>query len=132
MFNRVAIVPLFVLSLAAALAACHSSTSMTPTPAPSVSFTPNPNIKHATVEVTILGSPAPKITVDISTPHPYPSGRPGKTFATMVTNKKGLAIFYKLKPDGTYCWVAILGPGQTSSSCQSWTFWQTSTVMLGT
>jgi hypothetical protein len=132
MLNRVAILPLFVLSLAAALAACHGSSGVTPTPAPSTSFTPDPNIKHATVEVTILGTPAPKISVAISTPHPYPSGRPGKAFSTKITNKKGIVIFYDLKPDGTYCWVATLAPGQQSSTCQSWVDWQTTTVMLGT
>jgi hypothetical protein len=129
--NRVFIL-LPVLSLAAALAACHGSTSPAPTTAPAVSPTPNQSITHATVEVTILGSPAPMIPVSISTPHPYPSGRPGMPFQTKDTNKKGFVGFDKLKPDGTYCWVATLAPGQTSSSCQSWAFWQTATVTLGT
>jgi hypothetical protein len=129
--NRLAIL-LALFSLGIALAACHSSTSAVPTPAPSSSFTPNPAIKNATVEVTILGSPTPAIPVEISTPHPYPSGRPGEPFKTNFTNKKGFVGFSGLKPSGTYCWVAILGSGQTSSTCQSWAFWQTTTITLGT
>ncbi len=129
--NRLAIL-LALFSLGIALAACNSSTTPAPTPAPSVSFTPDPSIKTATVEVTILGSPTPHIAVEISTPHPYPSGRPGKPFKTNNTNKKGFATFAGLKPSGTYCWVAFVGSGQTSSTCQSWAFWQTSTVILGT
>jgi hypothetical protein len=131
MLNRVAIL-VAVLSLAIALPACHGSGGAVPTPAPSTSFTPNPNITHAVVEVTILGSPTPSIIVAISTPHPYPSGRPGAPFQKRYTDKKGYSVFVKLKPDGYYCWVATLAPGQTSSTCQGWQYWQTTTVMLGT
>jgi hypothetical protein len=129
--NRISIF-LAVLSLGVALAACHGSSSAVPTPSPVPSYTPNPNVKHAVVEVTILGSPTPNIPVSISTPHPYPSGRPGTPFRTNYTNKDGFAAFSGLKPDGFYCWVATLAPGQTSSTCQSWAFWQTSTITLGT
>jgi hypothetical protein len=130
--NRVPLIAFVVLVFGVALAACHGSSTAPPTPTPLPSFTPNPDIKHAVVEVTIEGSPTPNIPVAISTPHPYPSGRPGTPFKTNKTNKNGFAGFSGLKPDGYYCWVATLAPGQTSSTCQGWAFWQTSTVMIGT
>ena len=122
---------LMALSFGVALAACHGSTGVTPTPSPVPSYTPNPDDTHATVEVTIEGSPTPKIPVEISTPNPYPSGRPGTPFKTNYTNKDGYAAFSGLKYDGTYCWVALLGEGKTSSTCASWAIWQTSTITLG-
>jgi hypothetical protein len=124
---------LIALALVAlAAAACHSGTSV-PTPSSSpASPSPNPSITKATILVTINGTPQPKIPVDESTPANPASPRPGKTFETKVTNKKGLAKFDGLKPSKTYCWVALLGSGQTSSECAGWAIWQTGTITLGT
>ncbi|MBV8155759.1 MAG: hypothetical protein JO029_01730 [Candidatus Eremiobacteraeota bacterium] len=120
-------------ALALAFAACNNSSStITPTPAPSGTITPNPKDRSAAIEVTILQSPAPHIPVQISTPRSSSSPRPGTPFATQNTGKKGMTIFRKLNPTKTYCWVAQLGSGQTSSTCASWDVWQTSIISLGT
>ncbi|HEY6325616.1 MAG TPA: hypothetical protein VIW73_03745 [Candidatus Cybelea sp.] len=119
-------------ALVLAIAACHSS-SVAPTPSGSpLSPSPNPSITKAIVLVTILGTPAPKIPVQISTPKNTASPRPGTPFQTKRTNKKGKVLFNDLKPSKTYCWVAILAPGHTSSECAGWSVWQTSIITLGT
>jgi hypothetical protein len=125
---------MIVLCVAAlAVAACHSSSSVTPTPSYSPgSGSPNPKIKEAHILVTINGSPKPKIPVMESTPRSTSSPRPGKTFETLYTNAKGKATFTGLKPSKTYCWVAELGSGLTSSQCAGWAVWQTSIIILGT
>jgi hypothetical protein len=117
---------------AMAIAACHSS-SATPTPSASpVSPSPIPSIKVATIQVTIDGTPAPRIPVEESTPRDPDSPRPGKTFFTKNTGKKGFARFNGLKPTKTYCWVAVISPSFKSSECAGWAIWQTSTITLGT
>jgi hypothetical protein len=124
---------MIVLALASlAIVACHSSSVPSVSPSPSISPSPNPSIKTATIEVTILGTPAPNIPVEASTPRSTSSPRPGTPFETKDTGKKGMVKFDHLKPDGVYCWVAILGPGQRSSFCAGWAIWQTGTIMLGT
>jgi hypothetical protein len=118
--------------VALAIAACHSDSSTTPTPSFSpVSTSPNPKITAAAVLVTINGSPKPKIPVLESTPQSTASPRPGKTFETLLTNKKGKAKFTGLKPAKTYCWVALLPKGK-SFECADWEVWQTTLITLGT
>jgi hypothetical protein len=113
-------------------AACHSSTSTTPTPSYSpISPSPDPSIKKAKVEVTVAGTPANDIPVEISTPRNPQSPRPGQPFATHYTGKKGLVVFKQLKPSKTYCWLAKISPSFRSSECAGWAVWQTSTIMLG-
>jgi hypothetical protein len=121
-----------VIGLAVALSDCGGSSSSTPAPSPSVSFTPNPTVTKATVSVTLLGSPAPNIPVEESTPASQTSPRPGTPFITTKTGKMGMVRFYKLDPNKTYCWVAVLGPSQSSSTCANWTVWQFDTINLGT
>jgi hypothetical protein len=124
---------MIVLAAAAlAIAACHNSSSVTPQPSGSVSPVPNPSITRANILVTILGSPAARIPVQESTPKNTASPRPGTPFETRRTNAKGKAFFGHLKPNKTYCWVAILSPGHTSSECAGWSVWQTSIIVLGT
>jgi hypothetical protein len=125
---------LVALAVAALLiAACHSSSSVTPTPSSSpASPSPNPSITKATILVTIVGTPAPKIPVEESTPRNPASPRPGTPFETLFTGHRGLAHFKGLKPSKTYCWVAIISPSFKSSECAGWSVWQTSTVTLGT
>jgi hypothetical protein len=126
---------MIVLTVAAlAIAACHSNSSgSSPTPpTTSPTFTPNPKITKATVLVTIFGTPAPDVPVEASTPKSQSSPRPGKPFETKDTGKKGLVTFTHLKPSKTYCWVAVLGPHQTSSQCAGFAIWQNGTISLGT
>lgn len=125
---------LAAVSLAVAGAACGGSSSPSPTPAPSVSYSPNPKITKAAIYVTILGSPAPRVPVEESTPVPgsFPPGRPGKAFATQNTTYKGRTTFYKLDPNTTYCWLAVLGKNSTASTCADWETWQTTTIDIGT
>jgi hypothetical protein len=125
---------MIVLAVAAlAIAACHSSSTTTPTPTGTFpSPSPNPSIKKATILVTRLGTPAPNVPVQESTPKSTSSPRPGTPFETLHTNKKGTAVFKQLDPDQVYCWVAILAPHQTSSECASWAIWQTNPITLGT
>jgi hypothetical protein len=125
---------MLVLAVAAlAIAACHSNGSVSPTPSGTpVSPNPNPSITKATVSVTIFGTPAPRIPVEESTPQSKTSPRPGKPFETKLTGKKGLVHFKHLKPSATYCWVAVLGPHQTSSECAGWAVWQNGIIDLGT
>ncbi len=123
---------LYRSALAATLSACGGSSTATPTPAPSSSFTPDPNITSTSVEVTIQQSPTAGIPVQESTPANPASPRPGTPFITTNTNKDGTVKFRKLDPNKTYCWVAIIGPGQTSSQCADWTVWQFDTIELGT
>lgn len=124
---------MIVLAVAAlAIAACNSSsTSPSPSYSPG-SPSPNPSITAAHVLVTINGTPQPKIPVEESTPKSTSSPRPGKAFETLYTNRNGKVKFTGLKPSKTYCWVAILAPGQTSSECAGWEIWQTSIIELGT
>ena len=117
--------------LALAIPACNNN-STTVTPSPSVSLTPNPSLTAATISVTRLSTPAAKITVQESTPKSSASPRPGTPFATQKTGEKGMTIFNHLKPNQTYCWVAFLGPNQTSSVCAGWEIWQYQTLLLGT
>ncbi len=113
------------------IAACHGS-STTPTPSSSpLSPSPNPSITKATVQVTVAGTPAPRIPVEESTPKNPESPRPGTPFDTKNTGKKGYARFSGLKPSKTYCWVAIISPSFKSSECAGWPIWQTSTITLG-
>lgn len=121
-----------VLSLALLIAACNNSTPPNPTPAPSVSLSPNPKISVATISVTIQQTPAAHIPVQESTPRSSASPRPGQPFATQRTGKDGMTKFKNLKPGQTYCWVAILGPNQTSSTCAGWEIWQYQPISLGT
>jgi hypothetical protein len=125
---------MIVLSVVAlAIAACHSSGSTTPIASSTPSSpSPNPSVTFTHVLVTINGSPKPRIPVLESTPASTSSPRPGKAFETLLTNKNGKAKFTDLKPAKTYCWVAELGPGQTSSQCAGWEVWQTSIINLGT
>jgi hypothetical protein len=124
-----------LLALAAAalaIAACHGS-STTPTPSASpASPSPNPSITKASVEVTINDTPQPNIPVEESTPKDPNSPRPGTPFDTELTNKKGIAHFYKLNPSKTYCWVAYFSSRFQSSECAGWEIWQTGTITLGT
>ena len=124
---------IFLAVVALAIAACHSSSSPTPSPTGTlVSPSPNPSVKKATILVTRLGTPAPNIPVEASTPRSTSSPRPGTPFETLHTGKKGMVIFRNLDPDSYYCWVAILGPSQRSSECASWAIWQTTNITLGT
>jgi hypothetical protein len=124
---------LLALTVAAiVIAACHSGTSTTPSPSFSpVSPNPNPSITMATVQVTVAGTPVPRIPVEISTPKNPSSPRPGKPFFTKNTGKKGFARFNHLKPSKTYCWVALITPSFKSSECAGWAIWQSSTIVLG-
>lgn len=126
---------LFILIVTAlSVAACHGG-STTPTPS-STPYTPKPNpkITKATVEVTINQKPHRNIPVAMSTPSNKESPRPGKTIETLITGKKGLVHFTKLKPGATYCWVATLytNPKLESSECAGWAVWQTGDIVLGT
>jgi hypothetical protein len=123
---------LAALSLGLAIPACNKNTTPSTTPSPLVSFTPNPQISNATVSVTILGSPAPRIPVQASTPRSSSSPRPGTPFMTVRTGGSGNAKFKNLKPGKTYCWVAILSPSFTSSVCTGWQVWQFQPIPLGT
>jgi hypothetical protein len=114
-------------------AACHSNTSTTPTPSYSpISPSPNPSITKAKVEVTVLGTPAAHVPVEISTPANPQSPRPGHPFLTKDTNGKGMVKFAHLKPSKTYCWLATISSGFRSSECAGWEVWQTSIITLGT
>lgn len=124
---------LAVIALALTFAACGGNgTNPSGTPSPVVSFTPNPKDRSASVDVTLLGSPAPNVAVQISTPKSSASPRPGTPFGTQTTDKKGTAVFYKLNPSKTYCWVALLTASQTSSICAPFYIWQTGPVNVGT
>jgi hypothetical protein len=123
---------LALVSLALAIPACKNSSGSSVAPAPSVSLTPNPKVTAATVTVTILQTSAPYVAVEESTPRSSSSPRPGTPFLTQKTGAKGQTIFTHLKPDQTYCWVAILGPHQQSSQCASWDIWQFQSIPLGT
>lgn len=127
-----AFILLGALALALAVPACNNSTPPTPTPAPSVSLSPNPKISVATVTVTIQQSPAAHVPVAESTPRSKASPRPGTPFITQKTDKDGSTKFKNLKPGQTYCWVATLGPNQTSSTCAGWEIWQFQPISLGT
>jgi len=123
---------LILAAVGFAVAACKGG-STTPTPSSSpASPTPNPKITKAVVEVTINGTPAPKVPVEASTPRNPESPRPGKAFETVDTGKKGLAHFNHLNYKKVYCWVALIAPSIKSSECASWSIWQNSTVLLGT
>ncbi len=116
---------------ALAVPACsNNSTTVTPTPGPSL--TPNPSLTAAIISVTRLSTPAAYVTVQESTPKSSSSPRPGTPFATQKTGKAGMTTFKHLKPAQTYCWVAFLGPNQTSSVCAGWEIWQYQTITLGT
>jgi hypothetical protein len=135
-----ALILLGAIALGLAIPACNNASSPTPTPAPSASFTPNPKITNATIQVTVQQSPAAKIPVQESTPKPSAgckSGnqldcRPGTAFLTQKTDKKGSTVFHNLKPSQTYCWVAVLGPNQSSSTCAGWQIWQFEPITIGT
>jgi hypothetical protein len=123
------VLALAVISLA--IAACNGgSTSPSPSVSPG-SPSPNPSITTAKLEVTIAGTPAPKIPVEISTPANPTSPRPGTPFLTQNTNYKGKTAFHDLKPSKTYCWVALIAPSFRSSECAGWAVWQTSIIILG-
>lgn len=127
-----AVIILFAaVCLALAVPACNNNNS-TPTTTPVPSLTPNPSLTAATITVTRLSTPAAYVTVQESTPESSSSPRPGTPFATQKTGKKGQTIFKHLKPTQTYCWVAILGPNQTSSACAGWEIWQYQPIPLGT
>ncbi|MBV8116843.1 MAG: hypothetical protein JOZ01_02630 [Candidatus Eremiobacteraeota bacterium] len=121
-----------VISLAFAIPACHNNSGGNVVTTPTPSLTPNPSITAATVNVTILGSPAADIPVEESTPTSTSSPRPGTPFVTKRTHKDGSVKFQDLKPTAIYCWVAILGPNQRSSQCASWEVWQYLPITLGT
>ncbi len=124
---------MFLAVAALAISACHNSMSAAPSPSASAgSPNPNPSITTATISVTVLGTAAPRIPVEESTPRSKVSPRPGTPFETRRTGKKGNVHFHHLKPNQTYCWVAVLGQGHTSSDCAPWSVWQNSTIPLGT
>jgi hypothetical protein len=127
-----AMILLAAISLGLGVAGCYKSNYTVPTPGPSVTFSPNPNITAATIEVTLRGTPAPNIPVQESTPLSTSSPRPGTTIVTLRTKKNGQAKFTHLKPPKIYCWVAILGPNQTSSRCAPPQVWQVTVITLGT
>src|SRR5215469_358947 len=109
---------LAVIALTLTFAACGGSGSTpSPTPTPAGNITPNPKDTTAKVNVTILGTPVPKVAVDISTPKSSASPRPGTPFNTQTTDKTGTATFKNLKPSKTYCFVADLTASQSSSIC---------------
>jgi len=121
------------VALALSFAACGGGSSgVAPTTAPSGNITPNPKDRSASVDVTILGSPAPKVAVQISTPKSSASPRPGTPFGTEYTNKKGTARFNNLNPNKMYCWVALITASQSSSICAPFYIWQGGPVSLGT
>jgi hypothetical protein len=123
---------LLVLAAAAlAIAACHSGSTTPSATGTPFSPSPNPSITKAGVLVTILGTPQPHVPVEESTPKNTSSPRPGTPFDTEKTNKNGVAHFYGLKPDKTYCWVAIVGSIKFSE-CAGWAVWQTGQIDLGT
>lgn len=120
--------------IALAIPACNNNNSSVVT-TPSASLTPNPSLTAATISVTRLSTPAAFVPVQISTPANTASPRPGTPFATHQTGKKGMAKFTHLNPvknGGWYCWVATLGPNETSSTCANWEIWQYQPVPLGT
>ena len=122
-----------VIALALTFAACGGNgTAPSTTPAPAASITPNPKDHTATAAVTILGSPAPNVAVEISTPKSSASPRPGKPFNTQTTDKKGNATFKGLGPSKTYCFVALLSASQSSSTCVPFYIWQGGPVAVGT
>jgi len=125
---------IFFALAALAVAACsNNGNSSTPTPSGSPgSPAPNPSISVAHLTVTILGSPAARIPVEESTPANKISPRPGTPFDIRKTGKKGKVSFHDLKPAKTYCWVAVIAPGQQYAQCADWELWQTSTITLGT
>jgi len=124
---------LAAVALASVFAACGGGSSgVTPTPSPFPSLTPNPKDHTAKVDVTVLGSPVPKVAVEISTPRSSASPRPGKPFDTQTTNKNGKAVFKELNPSKMYCWVAQISASQSSSTCAPFYIWQTGDVFLGT
>jgi hypothetical protein len=129
--KRVMIV-LAAVCLGIAVPACHYNSGVSVTTSPSASFTPNPSITAATISVTVLGTPAANIPVQESTPKSSSSPRPGTPFVTKRTQKNGQVKFKDLKPSQTYCWVAVLGPNQTSSQCAGWEIWQSQPIPLGT
>jgi hypothetical protein len=118
--------------IAIAVAACSSGSSSPSPTIPPGSPLPNPNDHMANIKVTINGTPAAKIPVEASTPRSTSSPRPGTPFETLNTNHKGVVHFKKLKPSQTYCWVAKLGSGQSSSECTTWLLWQSGQIVLGT
>lgn len=118
---------------ALAIAACGGGGSSSPSPSVSPgSPVPNPSITTAKVVVSVDGSPAAKVPVQISTPKNTASPRPGTPFETKDTGRKGLVRFKDLKPSKTYCWVATINPSFTSSACAGWEVWQSSEIDLGT
>ncbi len=128
-----AVIILFAAAcLALAIPACNNNNGGSVSPSPTVSLTPNPSLTAATISVTRLSTPAAYVTVQESTPKSSASPRPGTPFATQKTGKDGMTKFKNLKPTQTYCWVAFLGPNQTSSSCAGWEIWQFQTIPLGT
>ncbi len=125
---------LFALAVAAlVIAACSSGGSSSPSPTVSPgSPLPNPSITTAKVFVSVNGTPAPKIPVEISTPKNTASARPGTPFETKNTGQQGYVRFKDLKPSKTYCWVATISAHFKSSECASWEIWQSSIIPLGT
>jgi hypothetical protein len=124
---------LAAIALALTFAACGgngSTPNTNPTPAPPI--TPNPKDHKALVNVTLLGSPAPKVVVEISTPQSSASPRPGRPFGSQTTDKKGNATFKGLKPSKTYCWVALISASLSSSTCAQFYLWQSGPISLGT
>lgn len=123
---------IFLALVSLAIAACHSGSTTPSASSTPYSPSPNPSITKATVEVTIHGTPQPNIPVNESTPANPGSPRPGKTFETLYTGKKGKAVFKDLKPSKTYCWVAIVETSQAYSECAGWAVWQSGIILLGT
>jgi hypothetical protein len=122
-----------VIALGLTFAACGGNgANPNASPSPTVTLTPDPKDRSASVNVTILGTPAPNVAVQISTPKSSASPRPGTPFDTETTNKKGTAVFKKLNPSKTYCWVALLTSSQSSSTCAPYYIWQTGPVLVGT
>ena len=121
------------MALALTVAACGGNGSTpNPNPTPAPNITPNPKDHTANVAVTLLGSPAPKVPVEISTPKSTAEPRPGKAFATQATDKKGTATFKGLNVNKTYCFVAQLTASQSSYTCAQFYIWQGGPVPLGT
>lgn len=123
---------LAVIALTLPVAACGGNSTPTASPTAVPSITPNPKDTTAKINVTILGTPVPKVAVEISTPKSSASPRPGTPFNTETTDKNGTATFKNLKPSKTYCFVADLTASQSSSICTPFYIWQGGPVQLGT
>lgn len=124
--------------VAAVLAACSNSNpylaySTTSTPTPNPSYSPNPAITGASVTFSIAATPIPNQPIAMSTPDP--SGRPGTTIVTVLTNSAGTSAFTGMTATQTYCWQTMYTPPgaqpQNYSICANPQYWQSAPVHIG-